>query len=80
MIDPQTRLSLIGGCNDCGGYISYKWTLIAQDKNANKPVPIRWMVDTRTPEKSISFVLLPGSLERATRFIARFVTTTPTGT
>ena len=79
MIDPGTRLSLIGACKDCGGRISYKWILKAQGKIGTKPVPLRWMVDTRTPEKSISFVLLPGSLERATRFFARFVTTTPTG-
>eukprot|EP00112_Aurelia_sp_Birch-Aquarium-sp1_P002284 Seg1249.12 transcript_id=Seg1249.12/GoldUCD/mRNA.D3Y31 product="Polycystic kidney disease protein 1-like 2" protein_id=Seg1249.12/GoldUCD/D3Y31 len=66
-------------CKGCGGYISYKWKLMAQGKNGTTPVPIRWMVDTRTPENSISLVLLPEMLERAPRFIARFVTTTPIG-
>ena len=41
--------------------------------------PIDWMSDTRTPQQSISFVLLPGILAQSKEYLARFTAITPTG-
>lgn len=75
-LDPQMRLSLTGSCADCGKHVTYKWTLLTRD---SIEVPLRWMLDTRTPQNSVSFVLLPSILSRSMQYFARFSASTPTG-
>eukprot|EP00794_Sanderia_malayensis_P003794 gene3794-4317_t len=76
-IDPETRLSLIGGCTDCGRYKTYNWQLLNKDDFTN--VAIEWMVNTLTPQDSVSFVLLPMFLTKNKEYLARFTVTTAWG-
>lgn len=75
-IDPQMRLSLIGSCHDYGSYVSYNWTLLTKNLTT---VPLLWTLDTRTPQDSITFVLMPNKLADSVQYFARFSAMTPTG-
>ena len=52
---------------------------MAQGKKGTTAVPLRWMVDTLTQQKSISFVLMPRVLQSQKSFIARFSASSPVG-
>ena len=76
-IDPESRLSLVGICADCGRYLQYKWELLSRDTFVK--IPVRWMTDTLTSQHSVSLVLLPFWLTKAKEYLARFTVTTPSG-
>ena len=56
------RLTLVGSCPLCGHQAVYNWTLFTQ--NDSRQVPLKWMIDTKTIQNSISLVLVPKKLEK----------------
>ena len=46
----------------CGRQAVYNWTLFT--KNDSRQVPLKWMIDTKTMQNSMSFVLVPKKLEK----------------